>query len=118
MKKITTLLTMLVISSSAFAGSLRCDVSKGFKQPKSDLVQTAFAYQDPEEETESYVGSLNETVIATVEYAPYQNGINLKLELVNTGVFAEANFDQETDDYINLSITDTDGSKYLLVCRK
>lgn len=116
--KILISIFMLGFLNSGFAGTLDCEISKGYAGAKTKLIQTAFAEEDPEEETESYEVSFNNTVLASVEYAPYQNGVDLTLKLLKSGIKASSNYDQEIDDYMDLSMTDADGTVYLLTCTK
>lgn len=109
---------MLAISQSSIAGSLDCTIKKGISGASLDLVQTVFAYEDSEEETESYSVLFRDKVEAAVEYAPYQNGVDLILKLLKSGITARANYDQMSDEYMDLSITDTRGLTYYLECRR
>ena len=104
MKKLISLIALLV-STESYAGSLDCKISKGTNNNKISLVQTVFAKDDPEEESETYELSYDKgSVKAKVIYFPYQNGVDLILEATKEEFVAQTNFDMKIDGYMNLDI--------------
>lgn len=118
MKSLSIIILALSSWSYANAGTLTCTLSKGFPGPKIELIQTGFSYEDPEEETETYELTLDKLVTASVDYAPYQDGVQLKLELLDSGISATTNFDQETEDYMDLILNNGNGVRYILECKR
>ena len=94
----------LLLASSALAGTLKCQISKEHGATKI-LKQTSFAKDDPDEASEKYETLYdNDNMAATVVYFPHQNGVDLILEQLNGEVEARANFDQKSDDYMDLDL--------------
>ena len=107
--------TAILLSTNSFAESFDCKIYKN-NSPAVALVQTTFSHEDPEENTEEYKMTM-QGVSAYVIYVPYQDGLFLKLTDVKSGVSARTIFDQESDDYTNLTLN-TGTNKYRLTCRK
>lgn len=111
---LSALVTTMLISTGAHAGSFDCQLAKGGYKIK--LVQTGFAENDPEEESEAYeIGFDN--IKASVNYTPYQHGLILILKATKENVEAETNFDLENDEYTDLSLK-IRGVEYTLACLK
>lgn len=113
--KSISIIILLMAAFSLQAGSLECSIYKNDKN-QSELIQTSFAKDDPEEESELYELSYdNNTVKATVINLPYQNGVDLYLESSKLGIRVNANFDQENDEDMNLDLN-IDKISYTLAC--
>lgn len=112
--KFLALLILTITSLTTFAKSYDCFLTVGTAKAQG-LIQTSFAEDDPEEESEEYELSLASGIKAYVLYLPYQDGLDLYLE--KDGLSTSANFDQEGDEfaYLRLKIEDVN---YRLYCSK
>lgn len=113
MKFVASIL-LLALSLTSQGKSFDCYLRVGMVSAQ-ELAQTAFAGNDPEEESEEYQLNLVSGLKAYVLYLPYQDGLYLSLE--KAGVSVSTNFDQESDDFANLDLKIED-KKYSLYCSK
>lgn len=112
--KLVVCIFLIISSFTIKAKTFDCYLRVGMITA-GQLLQTSFAENDPEEESEEYELTLASGFSAYVLYLPYQDGLDL---FVSKGDFeANANFDQESDDYANLDVS-LEGTDYSLFCQK
>ena len=119
MNKYFLMASILLFSTHIFAKSLDCKIFQGINENEQKLSQTSFAENDPEEESEVYEITYQEKIKAYVSYLPYQDGVDLYLELINheTPIQVETNFDLAEDAYMNLGLK-LGNTKYTLACER
>lgn len=110
------LLIVLLLTQSAYAGTYECKIYKNYKELIT-LVQTEFAENDPEEESEVYEMIIADGIKALAGYYPYQDGLALYLTDVKAKIGAEAIFDKKDDEYASVTLIKGD-NRYELACRK
>ena len=112
--KFVACILSLVIGLSSQAKSFNCYLRVGMVTA-GKLPQTAFAENDPEEESEEYELNLVSGLNANVLYLPYQDGLYLSLKKGDVSV--STIFDQESDEYANLDL-EIGAQKYSIYCSK
>ena len=115
-----SILLFLAMINTAWGGTFDCSIYKGFHENETTLIQTAFAEDDEEENSEEYALLYEQSVRAYVSYLPYQNGVDLHLDSVDQSVSANANFAQEDGNYDDSPYMELElklgGITYTLAC--